>query len=738
MHVIHVGPYADRLRRSPAALMRAWPALHEVPAAVRLDVARVSVVQAAASDAHVERDGVNFHFVAVRDTHRGALRLARTVRSLKPDAVHVHGLRFPLHVLALRRALPRVPIVAQDHADRAPSGLRAWLERPFMAGIDAVVFTSPDQARPFLRSGVLPRRVSVIAAPESSTPFTPGDVREARRAAGVDGYPCVVWVGRLHEVKDPLTALEAFRRALVVLPNARLWCAFDDAPLLAHVQDLLRTHPQLAAAVTLLGRRPRTGVEQLLRSADIFLASSRRESTGFAALEAMACGATPVLSDIPAFRALTDGGRIGRLFPAGDADAAARALVAAAKAPLPRQVVRAHFERNLSTAALGRRLGAAYADVVARRRRPRICMLVPGGVDRSGTHRVIPCILALIERLARDVDLHVLALRQESTPQSYDLLGARVHCVPRESRSAAVRWLLRYRAEYDFDVLHAIWMHPQGTAAAAAGALLRVPLLLHVNGGDLADLRDIRFGGRASLVGRIRLRAARAAAVHVTVPSELMVRRARELGFTTERLTFGVPLDRWPVRAPRARTAGAPLRLISVGTINRVKDHATLLRAVALVRARGVPVRLDCVGEDTLTGAVARLAGELGLDDIVCFHGFLPHYALRARVEDADALVVSSRYEADPIAALEGAIAGLAVIGTAVGHLVEWAPDAALVCAPADPDALASVIEIVGQDEPRRLRLAHAAQSRAVEHDADHASERVLALYQELAGHARF
>lgn len=736
MHVIHVGPYADRLRRDPAALMSAWPALLEVPAAVHRGGARVSVVQAAAANAHVKQDGVDYHFVAVRDTHSGALRLARAVRTLEPDAVHLHGLRFPLHVHALRRALPHVAIVAQDHADRPPAGLRAWLERPLMAGVDAVVFTSHDQALPFLRSGVLPRRVSVIAAPESSSSFTAGDVRAARTAAGIDGDPCVVWVGRLHEVKDPLTALDAFRVALGALPRARLWCAFDDAPLMEPVQAFLRLHPELLAAVTLLGRLPHSGVEQLLRGADIFLASSRRESTGFALLEALACGATPVVSDIPAFRALTDDGRLGALFPVGDAGAASRALIRVANALPRRDAVRAHFDTHLSATALGQRLGAAYVEAIARRRRRRICLLVPGGVDRSGTHRVIPCILALIERLARSVDLHVLAVKQETQPQSYELLGARVHCVPRHSRTAALRWLLRHRAEHGFDLLHALWMHPQGTAAAAAGALLRLPVLLHINGGDLTDLPDIAFGGRSSLTGRLRLRAARAGALHVTVPSESMVLRARELGFAAERLTLGVPLDRWPLRSPRARNAATPLRLLSVGTLNRVKDHATLLHAIARLRARGVAVRLDCVGEDALGGAVAAIADELALGETVRFHGFLPHAALRARFEDADALVVSSRFEADPVAALEGAIAGLAVVGTSVGHLVEWAPDAALVCAPGDADALASCVELIAHNEPRRMSLARAAQTLAVAHDADHAAERVLSLYEELTAHA--
>ena len=46
----------------------------------------------------------------------------------------------------------------------------------------------------------------------------------------------------------------------------------------------------------------------------------------------------------------------------------------------------------------------------------KVALLVPGGVDRSGERRVIPCLLWLIERLAAaGDDLHVFAASQESS-----------------------------------------------------------------------------------------------------------------------------------------------------------------------------------------------------------------------------------------------------------------------------------------------------------------------------------
>ena len=72
----------------------------------------------------------------------------------------------------------------------------------------------------------------------------------------------------------------------------------------------------------------------------------------------------------------------------------------------------------------------------------KIAMLLPGGVDRSGTHRVIPFILWLVERVAREHDLHLFALRQEPRPSRYELLGAQVHNIgarPRRLRALDAR-----------------------------------------------------------------------------------------------------------------------------------------------------------------------------------------------------------------------------------------------------------------------------------------------------------
>src|SRR3974390_3310964 len=100
----------------------------------------------------------------------------------------------------------------------------------------------------------------------------------------------------------------------------------------------------------------------------------------------------------------------------------------------------------------------------------RIALVVPGGVDRSGEYRVIPALLALIERLARGNDVHVFAFAQEAQAAEWDLLGAHVYNVgASRARLRAVRSIWRQHRVAPFDVVHAIWSGPCGLVAVAAG-----------------------------------------------------------------------------------------------------------------------------------------------------------------------------------------------------------------------------------------------------------------------------
>ena len=52
-------------------------------------------------------------------------------------------------------------------------------------------------------------------------------------------------------------------------------------------------------------------------AADLFVVGSHHEGSGYALMEACACGAVPVVTGIPTFRLLTGSGSIGALWTPG-------------------------------------------------------------------------------------------------------------------------------------------------------------------------------------------------------------------------------------------------------------------------------------------------------------------------------------------------------------------------------------------------------------------------------------
>ena len=381
---------------------------------------------------------------------------------------------------------------------------------------------------------------------------------------------------------------------------------------------------------------------------------------------------------------------------------------------------------------LGGDSGATYDPPV------RIALVVPGGVDRSGTTRVIPALLSLIERLAWRHDVHVFALRQETAPGTWALLGATVHNLGVPTRGLPGSTLLRFGprlagllSEFGpFDVVHAFWANAPALLAAVAARFHRLPLAVHVAGGELSALPEIGYGGWLHARERWKTRLALRRAARVTAGSRFLRRLAAARGIAAEVVPLGADSTYF---SPGPRSEGPPVRLLHAASLNAVKDQPTLLRAFRRVVDEEPHVHLDIAGEDTLGGAVPAEAERLGLAGHVAFHGFLPSDQLRPLYRKADLFVLSSRHEAQGAAVLEAASCGVPTVGTAVGLVADLAPEAAEAVPVGDDRALAGTILSLLRDAGRRRRMGEAAQTFALAHDADFTANAFERIYREIA-----
>lgn len=376
----------------------------------------------------------------------------------------------------------------------------------------------------------------------------------------------------------------------------------------------------------------------------------------------------------------------------------------------------------------------------------RIVLVVPGGVGADGVHEVIPALLSLIRRLAAAHDVLVVSTDQVTERSSYQLEGARVLALG--GRRRTVLWRLRAAGRamsairaFRPDVIHGVWLGPASTIAILAGAMVQVPVVASVGGGELVALPRIGYGGARSRRGRTHAALALRRAAVVTAGSEWALEPVRRQRRDARWLPLGAERDPDPevggAEEPGARAVGdRPLRLLVAASLNRVKGPEVVLGALARARASlGDALELEWLGEDTLAGSTAALARALRVDDIVSLPGFRPHAAVPEAWRRADLAIQGSHHEGQGVAVLEAAMAGVPTVGTAVGIVAELAalePPAATAVRVGDAAALGDAIVALARDPERRARVGRAARAWAEAHDADWTAAAFASVYAEV------
>jgi glycosyltransferase involved in cell wall biosynthesis len=165
------------------------------------------------------------------------------------------------------------------------------------------------------------------------------------------------------------------------------------------------------------------------------------------------------------------------------------------------------------------------------------------------------------------------------------------------------------------------------------------------------------------------------------------------------------------------------------------KNHVGLLRAMALLRSRGLAIELVSPGRRNANFQSIRTEqSRLGLDSAVTWPGFVSEQELLAMYSGATAVVIPSRFEAASFPLWEAFQAGVAAACSTATSLPEQAGDAALLFDPDDVPGMADAIAILWTDEAARSSLIERGR-RMVENRTWSATANVFrAHYRRLAG----
>jgi glycosyltransferase involved in cell wall biosynthesis len=127
----------------------------------------------------------------------------------------------------------------------------------------------------------------------------------------------------------------------------------------------------------------------------------------------------------------------------------------------------------------------------------------------------------------------------------------------------------------------------------------------------------------------------------------------------------------WPTPAPEAAADRRRFCLLSVGRLQRVKDHRFLIQACGALRDQGLDFICWIVGEGPEHAALERQVASLGLQGRVCLVGHRPRTELPGYYRYADLVVMTSQSEGIPVVLMEAMAHEKLVLAPAITGIPE-------------------------------------------------------------------
>jgi glycosyltransferase involved in cell wall biosynthesis len=340
----------------------------------------------------------------------------------------------------------------------------------------------------------------------------------------------------------------------------------------------------------------------------------------------------------------------------------------------------------------------------------------PGGTEQQMTE--------LVRRLDRNrFDVHVICFHREGS-----WLPRVEACAPvvefpisgftRPATVARAAEFARWCRSHRIAVVHTCDLYAN-TFALPAAAVAGVPVRI----GSRRELAPDKSPGQIALQ-RQAYRCAHA----VVANSAAAAHHLRREGVPADRIRVisnGIQPDRFAC----ARTNGPLTNILTVANLRREKAHEVLFAAIARLAPRHPAIRLRVAGNGPRADELRALALSLGIADRVAFLGHRED--VHTLLADADLFVLPSRSEAFPNSVVEAMAAGLPVIASGVGGLLELVEPGrtGVLVPPDDPAALASAIERLVGDPSCARALGDAARRTIIER---YSFDRMVQAFEDL------
>jgi len=343
--------------------------------------------------------------------------------------------------------------------------------------------------------------------------------------------------------------------------------------------------------------------------------------------------------------------------------------------------------------------------------------LLPGGMELALTR--------VVNGLSGAMRHSVACLFGEPVIRALFPAGTEIHCFHARPNEVHLPWRLRQLLNrLEPTVIHARnWGAWPDVALARLLRRRRIPLIFSFHGVENAGPMPLRRRVAFRVLPRLTTQL-----LAVSESSKLML--VGQYGWPSDRVLVipnGVDTQRF---CPAPDEPGRPPLVVgAVGHLRRIKNHALLLEACALLAQRGLDVELRIAGEGPEKPNLCRQADELGFRH--CLH--LPGHTADVVpfLRGLHVFVLSSDSEQHPNALLEAMACGLACVATRVGSVEEVLDGGRCgrIIEPGDGEGLARALQDLAGDAGQRRDFGRAARQRACE---SYRLDRMIAAYRRL------
>jgi glycosyltransferase involved in cell wall biosynthesis len=295
--------------------------------------------------------------------------LARAIRSSRAGVVHANNYPLALYC-APACVLTRTPFVFHDHNLREIRA-RNWLNYRTVGALCRRTVVVSDACRANLSPAVPPRKIVVIRNGVELPALEAPRARLVRESFGAcPGDPLLAIIGQPREEKGIHVFIQAAAGIAREFPAAKFLVVGYLFEADAYHQRLRKMVEKLGLARQVIFTGWRNDIPDVVSAIDVLVhCRTTPEPAALVLIEGMAAGKPVIVSDTGGSKEIVLDGVTGRLYPAGDSDALARAAVDLLRDPGRLKAMgaagRARVEAGFTIERQVREFEALYRDILS-------------------------------------------------------------------------------------------------------------------------------------------------------------------------------------------------------------------------------------------------------------------------------------------------------------------------------------------------------------------------------------